>query len=88
MKAAFAPSTESNESQIVVLASGRVILFAGTVGLLYAMALGWAALAVTGAALLAIAWFVPTSTSARSLRYMLALLGVVALAVALFDLVT
>lgn len=84
------PATEvpQAESQVTVAIVGLVSLMAITIGLLYAMALGWVAVALLGIALLAVAWFVPTTTSARSLRYMFAMMGALALLVAIYDLFT
>lgn len=80
--------TTRNESQNVVLFWGLVIIVLLVNPMIAAIAEGWFVAAGLGAALLAIAWFVPTGRTARMLRLLVAGFGVVSMLGAVFDLVT
>lgn len=71
-----------------VLAGGLLVIGFGLASVLMAILMGWVGAAALGVVLLAVAWKVPTSASARVLRPIMAGFGVVALLGAIFDLFT
>ena len=79
--------TTRNESQGMVLLLGLLTIVVLIVPVLYAVQVGWPFAALLGLGLLASAWFVPVSRSARALRFIVAG-GAVCLVGAVFQLVT
>jgi len=75
---------DRTDSDPALLLGGILTVGFGTVAVMTAIDLGWVAAALLGVVLLLVAWKVPT---ARVLTAILAVLGVVALVGAVFDLV-
>lgn len=62
-----------------LLIGGLMVIVFGLFAVMVAIGMGWVAAAVLGVVLLAMAWKVPVSDSARIVRFLIAAFGVISL---------